>query len=100
MVKNSTNGPQDHRDHQEIDHGRKYGCLHFPYLSRSQKLGDDHRAPDSAADGNGDEHIGDGVGRAHGRQGIFPDEAAHDHRVCDIVKLLEQVAEDHGEGKK
>ena len=49
---------------------------------------------------HGRSNTGEGVGRAHGRQGIFPDEAAHDHRIRDVIKLLEQVAEDHWKGKK
>ena len=60
---------------------------------------DHHRCADAAANGNGDEHVGQGIGGAYGGQRILTDELPNDHRVRHGIKLLKKVAQDHGDGE-
>ena len=47
-----------------------------------------------------DEQKNQGTGRADGRQGIVAEETADDQRICRVVKLLKNLAEQHGNCKR
>ena len=68
-------------------------------LPGAQVLGGEHRGAVAAANGNHDEHIGQGIGGTHCRQCVLPHKVTHDHGIRHIVKLLEQVAQNHGKCK-
>lgn len=70
-------------------------------LFRAEELGDDDRAADVRADGDGHEDHGDGVGGADGGDGVLAvgGEAAGDGGVGHVVELLEDDADEKGEGE-
>ena len=74
------------------DHGGGNGGFHIPVLPRAKKLGDQHRAADVAAKGEGDEDQGDLIAVAHSRQGILSDELTGHPAVRNIIQLLEHNA--------
>ena len=61
---------------------------------------DDHRSPYAASDGNADENRGEGIGGPYGGQGCFAHITAYNGRIHGIIQLLEEIAQDHGQGKQ
>ena len=62
-------------------------------------LGGDDRSADPASDGDHHEHIGQGIGGSDRRQRVLSHKPPHNDGVRHIIKLLEQVAQDHGQGE-
>ena len=95
-MKNGPENSEKNADSQKIKQGCENGEFHFPDVSGSQILGDDDGASDPAADGNGNEYICDCVGCAYGRQCVFSHIFSHHRGVHQVVELLKQVADHHG----
>ena len=100
MIQNAPQKPQYHADRQKRTQRRGNRGLQLPVAACSQILGGQHRSAVAAADGNHDKNGRQRVGSAHSRQRILADKVSHDHRIRHIVKLLEQVAGDHRQGKR
>ena len=70
----------------------------FPCCPGVQVLGGEHRGAVAAANGNHDEHIGQGIGGTH-CQCSSPQSYPQSWNPATHVKLLEQVAQNHGKCK-
>lgn len=87
-------------DDQEINERRKNSRFHFRNFPCSKELRDNDCASVSPADGYGYEYVGNRVGSAHRSQCLFSHKLTDNHRVCNIIKLLEQIPQNHGDGEK
>ena len=65
----------------------------------AEQLGYNDSTADAAADGNSHENHGDGIGCPYSCQRLLPDEPPCDDAVGNVVKLLENHTDEHGNGK-
>ena len=90
---------QDGAEEEEGNEGGIDGLLHFIVLVGAEIAADDYGGAYATADGDADEDGGQGVGGTYGGQGLLADVAADDGGVYGVIELLEEVAQDHGQGK-
>ena len=62
-------------------------------------LGDDHAGAGGETHEKAHQGVDGGTGGAHGGQRLLADEVAHHDGVHGVVELLEQVADEQGDGK-
>ena len=89
-----------HRDADGQPQGVGHVAAHVGVVARAEALR--HRNAESAAAAvaeSQDEEDHRTAG-AYARQGVDPQKLAHDQRVGHVVKLLEQIAQNHGQGKQ
>ena len=65
----------------------------------AEQLGYNDSTADAAADGNSHENHGDGIGCLYSCQRLLPDEPPGNDAVGNVVKLLENHTDEHGNGK-
>ena len=100
-------GPaDDHREGRQRQHsqgdegvGRVHHVPHPVQLARAVVLGDGHRCAAADAHEEAGEEEDHRVADAHRGQSRLADKTAHHPAVHHVVKLLEQAAQQHGEGK-
>ena len=95
--------PRGHGEHQGEQGGEIGGvghkAAHLAIFPGPHPLG--HRDGKAVAHphAEADDEKVDGAGGAHRRQGLGPQQLAHDHGVHQIIKLLEQHAAQGGQGE-
>lgn len=75
------------------------GCFQHGIMFAAEQLGYNDSTADAAADGNSHENHGDGIGCPYSCQRLLPDEPPCDDAVGNVVKLLENHTDEHGNGK-
>ena len=92
-------GQQDGHDGTQDDADGK-AAPHRPPAARSKALGRDDSQPRCESDDEAEDEKHQAARAAHGGQGFHAQRAAHDQGVRHVVKLLEQVADQQGNGKQ
>ena len=72
---------------------------HAGGISPAEGEGDRHAAAHGEPQQDGGEEGHEGVGGAHGGQGVGAHIPPHDEGVGDVVELLQKVAQHHGQGE-
>ena len=95
-----------HRQVQKDGHaadekkGKLHAVLHFFLFLFPIIIGKQGAASHAHADEDGGEEGHQRIGASHSRQGIRTQELPYDEGVGDIIKLLQQVPQDHGAGEE
>ena len=92
-------GREHHAQQQRHHQGGVDRFLDLVLLFGAVVLGDDHARARGQAHEEADEHVQNGVHRAHGAEGFLAHVVAHHPGVHGVVELLEQVPQQqrHGE---
>ena len=89
---------QDGDGGQEQERGRD-PLPEAPLITLAEAQGKDRAAPHRQPQQNGSEEGHQRKGRPHGRQGVLPQKTAHNQRIGNVIALLQQIAQNHGQGK-
>ena len=76
------------------------GTAHILILPRAEISGDDNAGAHSYAVEEADHHKDQAAGGADGGKGVFADVIADTPSVKGIIKLLENIAEEHGQSEQ
>ena len=86
--------------HQRQGKARMQGVVHRFFVVGAAELGQNHRSAGAESHKEAVDHIHQGPGGPHRRQGLGTDESAHDDGIHRIVHLLEKGSQQNREEKQ